>query len=222
MKTNGLIVIIAIAIIAMGSSCNTELKEVNERLEKQVDSLNALLHQRESKSLFLDQKSAKANLIDPDSKPIDSVTAKKFTKDFRNSGNDLFRIPVSWEFRKDHIASLVKMTGAESIRLYAVIRPDTNAHTDKQAALSLIAVAVDKNDNDIITIKSGEETITGMYEFASPCPTKCGKQNSVLNPIDVQYCYHYFKRSVPDGYAHGQRHGNPVETYFSYHLFPKD
>lgn len=75
--------------------------------------------------------------------------------------------PKSYTFNKVDFLEILNQEDVRYIRIYPAVKM-----VDGEESVTLLAVGVDSNNEDII---HEESAASGIYDFATPCPNTCGK-----------------------------------------------
>lgn len=153
-KTLTYLGIIFLAIFALTSCGDENLKKEIEALKKENDSL----------------KNSKSNIKSRNT-PISLADAKKLTQNFRDVSINNIHIPLSWSFTRDDIDGLLSNTDSNGyVRFYSALKLDS---IDNKYKMTLVAVPTDGTPN-------GNDKTNFTYDFAAPCPTKCSNFNDLM------------------------------------------
>lgn len=120
------------------------------------------------------------NLVEKDrSDRISLEEAKKMTEALRQENVANFVLPLAWTFDVCDLKEVLMGDTEEPARIKIYGGIYFNPEFGKNI-LTLIIAGVKSDDSDIYT--KGEKSI--MFEYADPCPPKCGAMSTELLPAD--------------------------------------
>lgn len=130
-------------------------------MEKQLNELNIM-------ELVEKKRSERISLED----------AKKMTQDLRKENVADFALPLAWTFDACDLREVLldeTANGPVRVKIYGGLAFNTDYNKN---ILTLIIAGVKSDDSDIY-LKGGKSI---MFEYADPCPPKCGAVSTELLP----------------------------------------